>query len=204
MQQGELRLKGVQLAIPVITGTCAFHLSKKANDAASHRWIVYLRSHNGEDLSHCFKKVVFVLHESFPNPERAVESPPYELTEHGWGEFEIAIQLFFSDDAMEQPVELLHRLRLFDDSGNISIKKPVVYEVFEEVVMWEPTEAFYKRVTSHQPRPAPPSQLAQFYTNFNPENDYRRVQMARQRVAQITANVKANLASIEAEVLAIS
>lgn len=46
------------------------------------------------------------------------------------------------------------------------------------------------------PRPHATAQLAQFYTAFNPDHEYRRIQHARQRVAQITANVNAQLAAL--------
>lgn len=36
-----------------------------------------------------------MLHESFQNPERDVAAPPYELTEVGWGEFDIIVRLHF-------------------------------------------------------------------------------------------------------------
>ena len=36
-------------------------------------------------------QVVFKLHDSFEKPIRVVETAPYELTETGWGEFEIQI-----------------------------------------------------------------------------------------------------------------
>lgn len=36
-------------------------------------------------------QVVFQLHSSFQNPTREIMQPPYELTEHGWGEFEIVV-----------------------------------------------------------------------------------------------------------------
>lgn len=35
------------------------------------------------------QQVVFKLHDSFPNPVRVIDKPPFELTETGWGEFEI-------------------------------------------------------------------------------------------------------------------
>ena len=41
-------------------------------------------------------------------------------------------------------------------------------------------------------------QLAQFHTQFNPDVEYRKIQAARHRVAQITANVRAQLAQLEA------
>lgn len=73
----------------------------------------------------------------------------------------------------------------------------VVHEVCDEVVFWEPTEALYKAWTAHTGIPAPHSQLEQFFLQFNPDYDYRRLQHARQRVAAITANVKSQLAALE-------
>ena len=37
------------------------------------------------------QKVTFNLHVSFQNPSRTIEKPPFELTETGWGEFEIGV-----------------------------------------------------------------------------------------------------------------
>ena len=38
-------------------------------------------------------QVVFTLHSSFANPTRELSEPPYEVTEHGWGEFEIVVEV---------------------------------------------------------------------------------------------------------------
>ena len=38
-------------------------------------------------------QVVFTLHASFANPTRELAEPPYEVTEHGWGEFEIVVEV---------------------------------------------------------------------------------------------------------------
>lgn len=43
----------------------------------------------------CSSQVTFVLHESFTTPKRDVEFPPYELTEVGWGEFDIIVTVHF-------------------------------------------------------------------------------------------------------------
>lgn len=59
------------------------------------------------------KKVHFKLHESYANPNRIVTKAPYELTETGWGEFEIVIKIYFHDPN-ERPVSIfLVRIRLF-------------------------------------------------------------------------------------------
>ncbi len=72
----------------------------------SHKWTVYVRGANNEDLGVVIKRVVFQLHPSFSNPTRTVEGPPFELSEAGWGEFEIGITIFFQSDVAEKPLEL--------------------------------------------------------------------------------------------------
>lgn len=65
-----------------------------------------MRGATNEDLGAVIKRVVFQLHPSFNNPVRVVESPPFELTECGWGEFEIVISLFFHSYACDKPLNL--------------------------------------------------------------------------------------------------
>lgn len=72
----------------------------------SHKWTVYVRGATNEDLSGVIKRVVFQLHPSFENPVRYVDSPPFELSECGWGEFEIAISLHFHSDACDRKLDL--------------------------------------------------------------------------------------------------
>ncbi|KAL6769523.1 TAF1 [Auxenochlorella protothecoides x Auxenochlorella symbiontica] len=90
---GVRRMKGVSIVVPVVTGTISFWLAKKATDHASHKWTIYLRHAKNEDLAHLVSKVTFGLHSSFANPNRDVEYQPFELTEVGWGEFDITIKV---------------------------------------------------------------------------------------------------------------
>jgi transcription initiation factor IIF auxiliary subunit len=43
-----------------------------------------------------------------------IETAPFEVAEVGWGEFDIGIKVHFHDPR-EQPVSLVHHLRLFQD-----------------------------------------------------------------------------------------
>lgn len=52
------------------------------------------------------KKVIFELHPSFKNPTRVVDSPPFTLSECGWGEFKIDITIFLHNDVCEKKLEL--------------------------------------------------------------------------------------------------
>lgn len=45
----------------------------------------------------------------------------------------------------------------------------VVQEVYDEIVLWQPTEDFFNRYATHTARPAPPSQLAQARPALQPE-----------------------------------
>ncbi|KAI5438780.1 transcription initiation factor TFIID subunit 14b isoform X1 [Lathyrus oleraceus] len=145
------RVKDVEICVPIVYGTVAFYLGRKASEAQSHRWTVYVRGASNEDLSAVVKRVVFQLHPSFNNPTRVVESPPFEVTECGWGEFEIAITLFFHSDACEKQLDLYHHLKLYpeDESGPQTTKKPVVIESYNEVVFPEPLEGFLARIQNH-------------------------------------------------------
>lgn len=62
-----------------------------------------MKPYENEDMSNYVKKVHFKLHESYANPNRIVTKPPYEITETGWGEFEIVIKIYFHD-SNERPV----------------------------------------------------------------------------------------------------
>lgn len=44
-----------------------------------------------------FRQVVFKLHPSFAQPVRPVEGPSFELTETGWGEFDIQVEVRHTD-----------------------------------------------------------------------------------------------------------
>eukprot|EP00889_Picochlorum_renovo_P005548 jgi/Picre1/32578/NNA_007924.t1 len=171
---GEKRLKGVELSVPIVTGTVAISLGKKATDYATHSWTV------------------------FENPNREVTMPPFELRETGWGEFDILIEIHFRDDANEPPLELLHSLRLGLDIHGNPQRRPHTYEKYEEVVFWEPTVALHNALQGGLGR-APESSVEQYFGTFDPEADYQLVQAGRKRLAKHFAMLKAKLATLEAE-----
>ncbi|KAG6761613.1 hypothetical protein POTOM_034841 [Populus tomentosa] len=145
------KLKDVEISIPIVYGNIAFWLGKKSNEYQSHKWTIYVRGATNEDLGVVIKRAVFQLHSSFNNPTRVIEAPPFELSEAGWGEFEIAITLYFHSDVCDKPLNLYHHLKLYpeDEPGPVSIKKPVVVESYDEIVFPEPSEGFFARVQSH-------------------------------------------------------
>lgn len=85
-----------------------------------------------------WRNVEFHLHESFERPVRVVSQSPFQVTETGWGEFEVKIVVNFVDPE-EDPVVFLHLLRLHPVDGKPpNIRIPVVSEVQESVIFERP------------------------------------------------------------------
>ena len=79
------RLKGVVAQIPMYVWVCVvYHVNlfvscfgniawwqgPTAEPTKTHKWTVFVRGCQNEDLSHFIKKVVFTLHSSFDKPKR--------------------------------------------------------------------------------------------------------------------------------------
>jgi YEATS domain-containing protein 4 len=76
------RVKGVTLDQPIVYGSTAMILSKRTDTQHTHRWSIYVRGAQNEDLSFLLRKVSFRLHESFANPLRGKE---FDKIEEGGG-----------------------------------------------------------------------------------------------------------------------
>lgn len=138
----------------IIYGSVAVPIKKPESDH-THKWTVYVKGTNEEDISAYIKRVSFKLHESFSNPTRStflsfkiwldvvdVDSFPFEITETGWGEFQLQIKIHFQD-SNQKPVLLWHHLRLYpngeDSNSVLKTTRPVVSEHYEEIVFDPPT-----------------------------------------------------------------
>jgi YEATS domain-containing protein 4 len=109
-----VRMPGVTVCCPIVFGSMAFPLGPLGDDMKTHKWMLYVRGADGEDISYFVSKVVFTLHPSFNPPTREVTKWPFEITEHGWGEFEAKITLHFKSPD-EKHIDVVHPLRLYPD-----------------------------------------------------------------------------------------
>jgi transcription initiation factor IIF auxiliary subunit len=195
--------------LPIVFGTISQTIQKDKNTAppadsrATHRWTCFVRSPDGSCLSPFLKSVVFVLHNSFTNHRRVVTQPPYCVTEVGWGEFEIQIELHYKDEAEEQPTHLNHFLRLFLDvvvKNEKITKKPVLAEQMEELIFVNPTTTFYQILTANtgsQATPAPQvNQLDPLLCTFSKLNTDNYQQQLTQRIEQARQFVQAQTQNI--------
>ncbi|KAL6249752.1 NuA4 histone H4 acetyltransferase complex and the SWR1 complex subunit [Rhinocladiella similis] len=153
---GTKRVRGVQVYRPFVYGTEAipFDPENRPKDAPpdhTHKWKVFVRGINNEDISYWLKKVQFKLHDTYANSVRMIESPPFEVEETGWGEFEIAIKFYFVPESTEKPQQIWHGLKLHPYYGDVEQQKrdrSMISSVcYEEVLFNEPVEVFYDLLT---------------------------------------------------------
>ncbi|XP_071532659.1 YEATS domain-containing protein 4 isoform X3 [Panulirus ornatus] len=147
--------QGLTIVKPLVYGNVARYFGKKREeDGHTHEWTVYVKPYNNEDMSTYVKKVHFKLHESYANQNRVLTKPPYEITETGWGEFEIVIKIFFHDPN-ERPVTIYHILKLFQSPPGTTpaaipndFKKPLVSEFYEELIFQDPSAMMRQLLTN--------------------------------------------------------
>ncbi|KAL5530336.1 YAF9 [Sanghuangporus sanghuang] len=184
MSNDRVRVRGLSIYRPIIYGNTAVVLSPEERAALpsaqadhTHRWTVAVRSAasapgsntvgGADDISYFIKRVTFKLHETYPNPTRVVDKPPFEVTETGWGEFEIQIRINFVAEAGEKQYLLYHHLKLHPwtavGSGEPEIPPPDVAAKsgpvhswqYDEVVFNDPFQSFLNILMAHPPTPLP-------------------------------------------------
>ncbi|KAH8582797.1 transcription factor TFIIF [Cryptosporidium sp. chipmunk genotype I] len=207
------RRKNVTIRKPIILGTYAFMLSiaeqKKRGDNATHSWTCFLRSPDNEDISYYVKKVVFSLHPSFLNPNRVVEKCPFEVTECGWGEFDIMAKVYFVDSS-EKPVEIKHFLRLYPPGTTDvrSVKFPsdstpsecVASETYDEFIFYEPTEKFYEKLISGPIQPMAQHRLQPYFHKTDKSAFEKTLAAAHISIQNEMASLRAEIAQITLDI----
>ncbi|OSX59350.1 hypothetical protein POSPLADRAFT_1151126 [Postia placenta MAD-698-R-SB12] len=177
-----VRVRGLTISRPIIYGNTAIVLTPKEREALSspdhtHRWTVAVRSAasapdsdivgGADDLSYFIKRVTFKLHDTYPNPTRNVDKPPFEVSETGWGEFEIQIRITFVAESGEKAFFTYHHLKLHPwtvvgstepDIPPIEAAMkmgPVHSWQYDEIVFNDPFQSFLNILTAHPPTPLP-------------------------------------------------
>ncbi|KZP21537.1 yeats family protein [Athelia psychrophila] len=175
-----VRVRGVTIHRPVIYGNTATVMTAKERESCAfpdhtHRWTVAVRSAastndmdivgGADDLGYFIKRVAFKLHETYATPTRNIDKPPFEVTETGWGEFEIQIKITFIAESGEKAITFYHHLKLhpWTLTGDPEIPPleqaialgPVHSWQYDEIVFTDPYQSFLNILTAHPPTPLP-------------------------------------------------
>ena len=166
------------MALPIAVGSVAFHLGPNAAQEKSHEWTIFVRLANPDaDPAHFISKVVFTLHPSFTQPTRVVTEPPFQVTERGWGEFEIHMQVHLHDH--DKHIDVAHLLKLYAEGEQVgqpnpdaeAAQHPVVSERYDEIVFKDPSEQLRTRLSNVSSEPSPnswrQSSLAKWFSEFD-------------------------------------
>ncbi|XP_065224727.1 U4/U6 small nuclear ribonucleoprotein Prp3-like isoform X1 [Planococcus citri] len=77
------------------------HVSTVRNEPTvegfTHDWELFLRGADNIEIHHFVEKVVFHLHESFPNHKRVIKDPPYMVCETGHVGFPLMIDIYLKN-----------------------------------------------------------------------------------------------------------
>lgn len=198
------RAKGTVLHVPIVHGSHAQYLKERGTQERSHKWTVYLRPLDIVDISHFIHHVDFVLHESFTPQIRRATEMPYEVSEYGWGEFDVIIRVFFQDSA-EKPVDFYHPLGLFSEtSPGEPTEEPVIREYYDEIVFQDPSEKLLDilKTTPHGPQiQIRTSSLAPFFKDFSnaESNDLKKIEASRKRLRDETFKKQERYEELDSE-----
>ncbi|VDM16498.1 unnamed protein product [Hydatigera taeniaeformis] len=186
MQQDEAERVKTTVVKPIVFGNISRYLGKKREvDGRTHLWTAFLRPLDPrEDMSVYIRRVQFKLHDSYPNPIRIFHRPPYEVTETGWGEFDIVIKVTFVDQNVK-PLVITHLLKLFHCDHDIMMgQKSLVREIYDEMIFVDPPPTFYRTLVS------PPRGDSSRLPPFNHETDFNEAkQQALARIEDLNKKV---------------
>lgn len=197
------RIKNVSISVPILYGN---HAEKLTDDKRTtltppdhtHEWTVFLKPVLDDiDLTPLIKRVTFKLHETYENPVRSIESPPYQVTETGWGEFEIIIKIHFHTGGElginEKNFQIFHGLKLhpFNPQAPPRENGEVHSVMYDELVFQDPTEATFEILTKKP---------ANFLPQTVKDEDKKDQDFARQDEQDELARLDAHIYRIKQEI----
>lgn len=163
-----------------------------------------MRDPNGQDMSKFIKKVIFKLHDTYQTPMRSVDKAPFEVTETGWGEFEITIRIFFVPEANEKNVLLYHHLKLhpyvMGADETTSASQSVKSYIYDELVFNEPTEPLFEILTEKPGSLLPAKKTKDTpYSQQTENEEIDRLSSALAKVYQQVQKMKERITTLESE-----
>lgn len=219
MSSGSRRIKNVSISVPILYGNHAVKLApekrtEKTPPDHTHEWTVFLKPVQDIDLSQLIKKVTFKLHETYDTPVRAVDKPPYEVTETGWGEFEIVIKIHFHSGSElginEKNFQIFHGLKLHPFNPKLPPREngEVHSVLYDELVFQDPTEKVFEILTQKPVNLLPyelsdPSKRDQEFIRTDEIDELARLDVYINKVKEEIENQRNEYKDLEQEKIAL-
>lgn len=219
MSSGSRRIKNVSISVPILYGNHAVKLApekrtEKTPPDHTHEWTVFLKPVQDIDLSQLIKKVTFKLHETYDTPVRAVDKPPYEVTETGWGEFEIVIKIHFHSGSElginEKNFQIFHGLKLHPFNPKLPPREngEIHSVLYDELVFQDPTERVFEILTQKPVNLLPyelsdPSKRDQEFIRTDEVDELARLDVYINKVKEEIENQRNEYKDLEQEKIAL-
>ena len=154
----------------MVLGHSAQWRKKPTVEGYTHDWTILVRGEDGQSISHFVEKVVFFLHESFAKPKRGknslkfsrkcvcvceittvltdfsvfpavVKEPPYQVSESGYGSFNLPVEVYFRNKDEPKKVRFEYDLLL------PNLNDPPINQIRSECLTFQnPSEEFRQKL----------------------------------------------------------
>ncbi|XP_050441645.1 protein AF-9 [Adelges cooleyi] len=114
--------------------------NKRTPEGFTHDWELFVRGADNTDIHFFVDKVVFHLHETFPNPRRIIKEPPYVVKESGYAGFPLPIDIYVRNKDEPRKIRFNYELTL-QDKGS-----PPMSRVTRETYIFNPSEDFRRKL----------------------------------------------------------
>jgi hypothetical protein len=145
-------------------------------------------------------------------PHAEVRAPPFQVSETGWGEFNVEVEIYLKDTAAA-PIRLTLPLKLHGAEGvtlsapsPAQMEKPVVSEVYDEIVFNKlPEDATIRAELLVGPvvHPPPYPYRESLCASFSPEPELLAIGAARKWLADRAEELEERLSKAKASAAAL-
>ncbi|XP_050522152.1 protein AF-9 [Daktulosphaira vitifoliae] len=114
--------------------------NKRTPEGFTHDWELFVRGADNTDIHYFVDKVVFNLHDTFPNPKRVVKEPPYVVKESGYAGFPLPIDIYVRNKDEPRKIRFNYEL-ILNERGS-----PPIFKVIREKYIFSPSEDFRRKL----------------------------------------------------------
>ncbi|CAL1301366.1 unnamed protein product, partial [Larinioides sclopetarius] len=115
------------MEVKIELGHKAWKNIKPTIESYTHDWTVFVQGVNGNEIKHIVEKVIFHLPDSYPDPNRVKDKPPYALSESSSQGLSIEIDVFFCPEAKLKKVHYVYDVFIGDEVVNISWERKLSF-----------------------------------------------------------------------------